>query len=107
MRQHESCQQFGIAHFAGGLVRVFGAPLLEDPLNNMRSFLLRIGLVRNRTLRMQVVPPQEEREFTLEELRPFDGTSETPEGHAAPPIYVGVKGKVRPSGWDRRSHVFL
>lgn len=43
---------------------------------------------------MQVVPPPEPREFSLEELRPFDGTTETPEGHAAPPIYVGVKGKV-------------
>eukprot|EP00903_Cladosiphon_okamuranus_P016704 g15397.t1 len=41
-----------------------------------------------------VPPPKELREFTLEELRPFDGTTETPEGHAAPPIYVGVKGKV-------------
>ncbi|CAN0350866.1 unnamed protein product [Pylaiella littoralis] len=42
----------------------------------------------------KVVPPPEPREFSLEELRPFDGTTETPEGHAAPPIYVGVKGKV-------------
>ncbi|CAN0009604.1 unnamed protein product [Scytosiphon promiscuus] len=41
-----------------------------------------------------VVQPPEPREFSLEELRPFDGTSETPEGHAAPPIYVGVRGKV-------------
>ena len=45
---------------------------------------------------MQVVPPPEQlREFSLEELRPYDGTMETPDGHAAPPIYVGVKGKVR------------
>lgn len=45
---------------------------------------------------MQVVPPPEQlREFSLEELRPYDGSTETPDGHAAPPIYVGVKGKVQ------------
>ncbi|CAM9184948.1 unnamed protein product [Hapterophycus canaliculatus] len=42
----------------------------------------------------KVVTPPEPREFSLEELRPFDGASETPEGYAAPPIYVGVRGKV-------------
>ncbi|CBJ32444.1 conserved unknown protein [Ectocarpus siliculosus] len=41
-----------------------------------------------------VTPPAQPREFSLEELRPFDGTSDIPEGYAAPPIYVGVRGKV-------------
>ena len=43
---------------------------------------------------MQVVPaPTELREYSLEELRPFNGTTEIPEGYAASPIYVGIKGK--------------
>ncbi|CAM9831649.1 unnamed protein product [Sphacelaria rigidula] len=41
-----------------------------------------------------VPPPAEWKEFTIAELRPFDGTSETHEDRAAPPIYVGVRGKV-------------
>eukprot|EP00904_Undaria_pinnatifida_P008944 jgi/Undpi1/517/HiC_scaffold_10.g03981.m1 len=43
----------------------------------------------------KVVPaPTELREYSLEELRPFNGTTEIPEGYAASPIYVGIKGKV-------------
>ena len=49
---------------------------------------------------MQVVPiPTTLREYSLEDLRPFDGTTETPEGHAAPPILVGIKGKVSSLGY--------
>ncbi|CAM9271822.1 unnamed protein product [Ascophyllum nodosum] len=43
----------------------------------------------------KVVPPLEQlREFSLEDIRPFNGTTEAAEGRAVPPIYVAVRGKV-------------
>ncbi|CAM9827845.1 unnamed protein product [Choristocarpus tenellus] len=38
--------------------------------------------------------PDPKKVFTLEELRVLNGTGDVPEGHGAPPICVGIKGKV-------------
>lgn len=44
----------------------------------------------------RLVRPPAPTEMTPQELTKYDGTQDTPEGYAVPPIYVGIKNKVKP-----------
>lgn len=43
----------------------------------------------------RLVRPPAPTEMTPQELTKYDGTQDTPDGYAIPPIYVGIKNKVK------------